>query len=95
MRIFFLEFCGALLAFLVITQVILPLFFSSHFRFFWLFKAKKEEESQTTGDDLRDAVKEVVGLKKSTDKAIKKVQKRTKENLDAAEELNSKVEDLN
>lgn len=95
MRIAFLEFCGLLLVFFAVTQIIIPVILPKHFNFFWLFgKKKNENEEGNTGDDLRESVRKAVGLKKKTDKVIETVRDKTKANLSKAEKLDSEVENL-
>jgi hypothetical protein len=95
MAITFLEFCGLLVIFLAVTQIIIPLFAPSAFDFFWLFRKNKEpgDENTNAGDNLRNLVKEAVGLKKSTEKTINKVREKTKKNLENAKELNEQLKD--
>ncbi|MFA5934143.1 MAG: hypothetical protein WC795_02920 [Candidatus Paceibacterota bacterium] len=97
MQIVFLEFCGLLLIFVVITQIIIPILFPTKFDLFWLFRKDKKLEDRSpvnTGDKLRNTVKEAVGLKRKTDKVIKDARKRTKENLNDAQSLDKTVKDL-
>lgn len=97
MRIMFLDFCLLILIVMALTQVIMPVFFPRHFDLFWLFRKdrKPEDRSSTnTGDNLRNAVKEAVGMKKKTDEVIKDARKKTKANLDDAKSLDKTLKDL-
>ena len=93
----FLEFCALVLVLVTLTQIIIPIFIPKHFNFFWLFRKAKETEDETpseknTGDNLRDAVKEALWIKKKADKTVEETRKKTKKNLDDAQNLHDKLE---
>ena len=96
----FLEFCAFILLFVVITQVIMPIFAPNSFDYFWLFRKDKkvsdntDDKKENTGDDLRKAIKEAVGIKKKADKTINDVSKKTKANLKNAQNLDNEIEGL-
>lgn len=92
----FLEICGLIVIVIVITQVLVPLLFPNYFRLFWIFRKKEEKpaEEKIEGNKLEAMVKEAVVTHKKAAETIKKVQKKTKENLEHAKDLDNKLDDL-
>lgn len=86
----FLEIMFALVAFYVITNVMIPLIWPKDFQMHWMFRGRKPKVNPDTAKAVEDLTAQSNALKQSKEQVLTQTEQQLKE----AEELNQKVKSL-